>query len=48
MTTAGGLHVATVRQFDSNTGVATVVVPALYGDVAVEGAPVPLLAGGGG
>jgi hypothetical protein len=39
VTTAAGLHVATVRQFDPNTGVATVVVPALYGDTAVEARP---------
>lgn len=39
MTANVGVHVATVRQYDPGTGVATVVVPALYGDVAVEARP---------
>lgn len=33
------IHIATVRRFDPATGVATVVVPPLYGDVAVEARP---------
>ena len=39
MTTAASIHIATVRQFDPPTGVATVVVPALYGDVPIEARP---------
>jgi hypothetical protein len=36
---SGGIHIATVRQFDPVSGIATVVIPALYGDVAVEARP---------
>ena len=32
-------HIATVRQYNPATGVATVVLPALYGDVAIEARP---------
>ena len=39
MTSSGCLHIATVRQFDALTGTATVVVPALYGDLPVEARP---------
>lgn len=38
MTTVG-FHIATVRKYDPLTGVATVVVPSLYGDVAVDAWP---------
>lgn len=38
-TTVVGTHIATVRQFDPTTGIATVVVPALYGDIPVEARP---------
>lgn len=37
---AGGLHIATVRQFNPATGIATVVVPSLYGDVPIEARPI--------
>jgi hypothetical protein len=39
MTTTASIHIATVRHFDPPTGVATVVVPALYGDRPVEARP---------
>lgn len=32
-------HIATVRHYDAATGTATVVIPALYGDVAIEARP---------
>lgn len=38
-TTTVGLHIATVRHFDPGSGIATVVVPALYGDVPIEARP---------
>jgi hypothetical protein len=38
-TTSVSLHIATVRQFNPATGVATLVVPGLYGDAAVEAWP---------
>ncbi len=34
-----GIHIATIRQYNQATGVATVVVPALYGDAAIEARP---------
>jgi hypothetical protein len=39
MTTTAGVHVATVRQYIPATGVATVVIPALYGDKPIEARP---------
>jgi hypothetical protein len=38
-TSTVGVHIATVRQFDPASGVATVVVPALYGDTPIEARP---------
>jgi len=34
-----GHHIATVRQYDPATGIAKVVVPALYGDIPIDARP---------
>jgi hypothetical protein len=39
VSTTVGLHIATVRQYDVSSGKATLVVPGLYGDEAVEAWP---------